>query len=528
VIVHNDPRPEPQANAVPRHAADPASSTPAGAGPLTADPLTLEILARRRRSPQVRHRGWLVRRALVVADVTGLLAAFLTAQLVMFVVFDQSAPDHTALATAVAFASIPAWILVGKLYGLYDQDGERAYHATSDDIIGVLHVTTIGTWSLYALVQLTGVADPTIARTVTVWLLAALFVITLRVVARRLCRRSLLYLQNTIIIGAGDIGQRVARKLLMHPEYGLNLVGFVDNDPKPRRTGLEGLRLLGTPTELPQIVRALDIERVIVAFSNDTPQQTMAVIRSLNHERVQIDIVPRLFELLPATLRIDTVEGLPILALPPVKMAPSSMFIKRIIDITVSAAALVVLAPLMALIAWRVRRDSPGPILFRQTRLGQHGEPFTALKFRTMYVDTSPDEHRAYIAQTMNPDTAEDRNGIFKLDRADAVTPSGRWLRKTSLDELPQLWNVLVGEMSLVGPRPCIPYETENFLPHHFDRFLVPAGITGLWQVTARAHSTFREALDMDVAYARGWSLGLDLRLMCRTPATLLVRKGTT
>ncbi len=128
----------------------------------------------------------------------------------------------------------------------------------------------------------------------------------------------------------------------------------------------------------------------------------------------------------------------------------------------------------------------------------------------------------------MNADTAEDRNGIFKLDRADAITPSGRWLRKTSLDELPQLWNVLRGDMSLVGPRPCIPYETENFLPHHFDRFLVPAGITGLWQVTARAHATFREALDMDVAYARGWSLGLDLRLMCRTPATLLVRKGTT
>ncbi len=525
---HNEPHAEHRPDPAPQRAADAPPGTPVGAGPLTADPRTLEILAHRRNAAKLRHRGWLVRRALVIADVTGLLAAFLTAQLVMFVVFNQSVPGHTALATVVVFASIPAWILVGKLYGLYDQDGERAYHATSDDIVGVLHVTTIGTWTLYAFVQLTGVADPTIARTVTVWLLAALFIITLRVVARRICRHSLIYQQNTIIIGAGDIGQRVARKLLMHPEYGLNLVGFVDNDPKPRRTGLEGLRLLGTPSELAQVVRALDIERVIVAFSNDTPQQTMQVIRSLGDERVQIDIVPRLFELLPATVRIDTVEGLPILALPPVKMAPSSMVIKRVIDIVVSAAALVVLAPLMAVIAWRVRRDSPGPILFRQTRLGLHGEPFTTLKFRTMYVNTSPDEHRAYIAQTMDPDRAQDRNGIFKLDQADAITPSGHWLRKTSLDELPQLWNVLRGDMSLVGPRPCIPYETENFLPHHFDRFLVPAGITGLWQVTARAHATFREALDMDVAYARGWSLGLDLRLMCRTPATLLVRKGTT
>jgi lipopolysaccharide/colanic/teichoic acid biosynthesis glycosyltransferase len=107
------------------------------------------------------------------------------------------------------------------------------------------------------------------------------------------------------------------------------------------------------------------------------------------------------------------------------------------------------------------------------------------------------------------------------------VTRVGAWLRRTSLDELPQLVNVLRGDMSLVGPRPCIPYETEHFLPYHFDRFLVPAGITGLWQVTARAHSTFREALDMDVAYARGWSLGLDLRLLCRTPLQVLAGKAT-
>ena len=108
------------------------------------------------------------------------------------------------------------------------------------------------------------------------------------------------------------------------------------------------------------------------------------------------------------------------------------------------------------------------------------------------------------------------------------ITSVGRWLRKTSLDELPQLINVLRGEMSLVGPRPCIPYETENFRPHHFDRFLVPAGITGLWQVTARSHTTFGEALDMDVVYARGWSLGLDLRLLCRTPLQIISTKGST
>jgi lipopolysaccharide/colanic/teichoic acid biosynthesis glycosyltransferase len=118
-------------------------------------------------------------------------------------------------------------------------------------------------------------------------------------------------------------------------------------------------------------------------------------------------------------------------------------------------------------------------------------------------------------------------NGLYKLDRRDTVTRVGRWLRKTSLDELPQLWNVLRGEMSLVGPRPCLSYEVEHFAPHHFDRFLVPAGLTGLWQVSARAHSTFGEALDLDALYARSWSLSLDLSLIARTPLQLLRARGT-
>src|SRR5205823_5916506 len=133
----------------------------------------------------------------------------------------------------------------------------------------------------------------------------------------------------------------------------------------------------------------------------------------------------------------------------------------------------------------------PGPVFFRQERLGMGMKEFPALKFRTMKVDTDDAPHRAYIAQTMSSSAAPTGNGLYKLDRSDAITPFGRWLRKTSLDELPQLINVLRGQMSLVGPRPCMPYETEAFEPHHFERFLVPAGLTGLWQVTARAHSTF-------------------------------------
>jgi lipopolysaccharide/colanic/teichoic acid biosynthesis glycosyltransferase len=144
-----------------------------------------------------------------------------------------------------------------------------------------------------------------------------------------------------------------------------------------------------------------------------------------------------------------------------------------------------------------------------------------------MHDGTDDAPHREYLQNIMTADAVPGENNLYKLERADAVTPVGKWLRKTSLDELPQLINVLKGDMSLVGPRPAIPYEIELYAPHHFERFFVPAGLTGLWQVEARAHSTFGEALDLDVIYARSWSLGLDLRLILRTPALMLRKRET-
>ena len=177
-------------------------------------------------------------------------------------------------------------------------------------------------------------------------------------------------------------------------------------------------------------------------------------------------------------------------------------------------------APAMVAIAIAIKRDSPGPVLFRQTRLGESMREFTHLKFRTMRIGTPEERHREYVGATMSSSASPEATGLYKLDRADEVTRVGRWLRRTSLDELPQLLNVIRGDLSLVGPRPCIPYEVEFFEMHHFDRFLVPAGITGLWQVTARARSTFGEALDLDVAYVRSYSLWLDVQLILRTPSS--------
>ena len=168
-------------------------------------------------------------------------------------------------------------------------------------------------------------------------------------------------------------------------------------------------------------------------------------------------------------------------------------------------------------------------MFFRQTRLGMNRKEFTALTFRTMKVGADQAVPEAAVKDTMSADAEGTENcARFKLERADAVTNFGRRLRRTNLDELPLLINVLRGDMSLVGPRPCLPYETDNFEPHHMERFDTPQGITGLWQVTARENCTNREALDMDVAYVRSWSLGLDLRLLLRTPLQVLRERSST
>jgi lipopolysaccharide/colanic/teichoic acid biosynthesis glycosyltransferase len=193
----------------------------------------------------------------------------------------------------------------------------------------------------------------------------------------------------------------------------------------------------------------------------------------------------------------------------------------------VAGSLLLLTSPLFIWIAWRIKRDSDGPAFFRQERLGEGQKPFTMLKFRTMAYGTDDAPHREYVRRIMDSSALPDKNNLYKLERAQDVTRVGAWLRKTSIDELPQLINVLKGELSLVGPRPCIPYETELFEAHHFDRFHVPAGMTGLWQVEARAHATLKEALDLDAAYARNWSLRLDLWLLAHTPRALIRGRGT-
>jgi exopolysaccharide biosynthesis polyprenyl glycosylphosphotransferase len=352
-----------------------------------------------------------------------------------------------------------------------------------------------------------------VRKLVLFWLVGTVAVPLARVAARSLCRRSLAYQQNTIIVGAGTVGQSVARKLLQHPEYGVNLVGFVDDEPRERGTGLSDSTILGSSSELRRLVQELDVERVIVAFSRESHEHTLGLVRSLDDLDVQIDLVPRLFEAIGPHVQLHAAEGLPLLGLPPARLARSALLLKRAVDIALSSIGLIVLAPFMLAVAFAIKIDTPGPVFFRQVRMGKDDHSFRIFKYRTMTADA--DLRKSEVAH-LNKHLDDDAR-MFKIPDDPRVTPIGRLLRRYSLDELPQLLNVLVGDMSLVGPRPLILDEDQHVGGWARRRLHLKPGITGLWQVLGRDGIPFEEMVKLDYLYVTSWSLSGDLSLLLRT-----------
>ncbi len=471
----------------------------------------------------------MVRRMLVSADLLGLALAFSLLQVLIGPGGDTEnrvALDGEAL---LFLAGLPVWVILAQVLGLYDRDEERPEHTTADDLAGVFQLVTVCVWLFFVAAYLTGFAAPDLGKWVIFWALAVGLVALSRSLARTLARRKPAYTQNVVIVGADETGQLVARKLRLHPEYGIRIVGFVDRTPDALRSELSDIPVLGECAKLDEIIVEHDIDRVIVAFSVEPVgnSELSEHVSRLQAMGVRVDIVPRLCDALGPNVSFNPLEGLQLVSLPPTTPSRAMLLAKSAFDFATASLLLVLISPMFLAIALWIKLDSRGAVFFRQIRLGIDQKPFIALKFRTMKADTSPDAHRSYVERTMDSGAAPEAGGVYKLERPDAVTRAGRWLRQTSLDELPQLINVLRGEMSLVGPRPCIPYETKLFKPHHFERFSVPAGITGLWQVKARAYSTYGEALDLDVAYARSWSFSRDLMLLLQTPLQVLRPKGT-
>ena len=465
-----------------------------------------------------RRRGWLVRRVLVAADAVGLTLAFFAAQL-SFDPRGRPAASFDAIEPLTEFGlfalTLPVWIIVARLYGLYDRDERRTHHTTTDDLVGVFHLVTVGAFVLLAAASLTGIAEPHFPKVLAFCGFAIGFVTLARTIGRALSRRHAAFLQNAVIVGAGEVGQVVARKLLQHPEYGINLVGFVDADPRERPPDLDHVVLLGTPRDLPRIVGDLDVERVVVAFSGDSHEEALELIRALKDLWVQVDVVPRLFEIVGPNATVHQVEGLPLIGLPPFSLSRTSRILKRAMDVPLSLLGLVILAPLFAVVAVLIKLDSPGPVFFRQPRVGAGRQTFRIYKFRTMVQDA---EARKTEVAHLNRHAREGGDPrMFKIAGDPRVTRVGRFLRRFSLDELPQLINVLRGEMTLVGPRPLIPDEDRHVEGWGRKRLDLKPGMTGMWQVLGRNEIPFGEMVKLDYLYVTTWSLANDLLLLVRT-----------
>ena len=503
---------------------------------------TLEIVDARRRTSVARGRGMLVGPALAIGDVVGLLTAFLLAELL----FGQASAAADRVDTRIEFAvfalTIPGWILAARIYGLYEHDQSRPDHSTVDEFVDVFHLVTIGAWVFFAFCSATSLADPYLPKLLGFWALAVALVSTGRAAARALSRRSVAYVQNALIVGAGDVGQLVASKLVRHPEYGINVIGFVDSEPKERLPELAHLMILGDSDSVPDLIRLFDVERIIVAFSRAPYTETLKLIRAMKRLKVHVDIVPRFFEETGATVPIHAVEGVPMVALSPLRFARSAVVVKRLCDVVLACVGLVLLAPLFAIVAAAVRLDSDGPAFYRDERIGRNGSRFRLLKFRTFTAEYCPDlaptaeaAHKAFDELlAANPALRREFELTHKLRDDPRMTRIGNFLRRTSLDELPQLLNVLRGEISLVGPRAITVYEQSRLqagtdaaeISGYWDIGEVRPGVTGYWQINGRSAVTYSERVRLDMAYVTSWSLGLDLRILAKTARVLLSRSG--
>jgi exopolysaccharide biosynthesis polyprenyl glycosylphosphotransferase len=332
-------------------------------------------------------------------------------------------------------------------------------------------------------------------------------------VARRGLVRS-----RALILGSGTVADSVARRLANFDD--VELLGCVD-DAGPFDDGGRGVTsigLLGEIADLPRLCAQLDADRIIVAFSPAAEPDIADVLRQLPPS-VQVSVVPRLFDLVTWRSHIDELHGLPVMDVAPPTIGPAYRVVKRALDLTVSVGIMIVSAPIWLAIAIAIKLTSAGPVLYRQDRRGRGGEAFQINKFRTMRVGADQE------IQALRPTTDTD-GGLFKLREDPRVTKVGGFLRKTSLDELPQLLNVLRGDMSLVGPRPFVPDESDRLDGWAARRFDVRPGLTGLWQVSGRSDLPFEELRRLDYAYVASWSLWWDLKILWQTPGSVLRRHG--
>jgi exopolysaccharide biosynthesis polyprenyl glycosylphosphotransferase len=460
----------------------------------------------------VRHRprDYAVRRLLAASDLVALAGA----QIFVLGLHGRSA-DVEQLAWALL--ALPAWIVLFKAYGLYDRDTKRISHSTVDDLPWVFHALLVGCLLFWTYFRLVPARDVNARELLAIAALSLVAVLILRALTRRVAI-GLLGARRVLLVGDGAQLDLIVRKMRAHREYGLNPVGLLSTTSEP--SAASALPVLGR-LRSEDVARVMDdeaIDQVVVSHTDVDEADLLELVRRCRNLSVRVSLLPQMFDALGPSVEVDDVEGVTVLGISPPVLPRSSRVLKRAMDVAGASTVLVLGAPLLALVAVAVKLDSRGSVLFRQERIGRGGQVFELIKFRTMV--TGAHERQEELAAL-----SRDPHWLL-LDHDPRVTRVGRLLRVTSLDELPELWNVLKGEMSLVGPRPLIESEHRQLDRWCRTRVDLTPGLTGLWQVLGRTNIPFEEMIKLDYLYVTNWSLWTDVRLILRTLPAVLTRRG--
>jgi exopolysaccharide biosynthesis polyprenyl glycosylphosphotransferase len=451
------------------------------------------------------------RRALAIADV---LASVAVIVLVVAVRGTQPEPGVVVL--------LPLAVALAKVAGLYDRDDTLLRKSTLDELPILFQVATVYAL-LFWFLQDALVAGPLSRLDVlAVWLCMFGGLTALRACARRIVVRRTSS-ERCLVLGEPAAAEQLAGKMRTSPLINAEIVGYIPLGgraaPPLRAVASNGLPLLGSVSNLPVALWEHRIDRVVIDLSTTpTGDRLLDKVRLIKAVGVKVSLLPRMLEVVGWSVTLDEVQGMPLLGVNGYGLTRSSRFLKRALDVAGSLTALILLAPLFLLIAAGVRFTSRGPVLFRQRRVGRNGRLFDLLKFRTMYEGSDDRKHELL--------GSNEADGLFKIADDPRVTRFGKALRALSLDELPQFWNVLRGEMSLVGPRPLVPEEDSRIQGWLRRRLDVMPGMTGMWQVLGSARIPLHEMVKLDYLYRANWSLWLDLKILLRTVPFVLARRG--
>jgi exopolysaccharide biosynthesis polyprenyl glycosylphosphotransferase len=370
-----------------------------------------------------------------------------------------------------------------------------------------------GALTLYALLKLVATATP--------------FAVVLSLLVRFFAHKVLHLLQrrgrslrHVIVAGSFGAAQQLSERILREPDAGMKVIGICLPSSELPRPVVDGIPVIGSLEQVPQVVRAMGCDAVAVTSDDATRYNYLRELAwSLEGAGVELLVDPGLVEVAGPRMHIRPLMGFPLLHVEEPHFTGWRRVVKRLSDIVLTSVGLLIIAPLMICIAAIIKLQDGGPVIFSQSRIGREGKPFTMLKFRSMVVDA---EARKLELMSYN----EGKGGLFKLTRDPRVTPAGRFLRSFSLDELPQLFNVLAGSMSLVGPRPHLASELAQMPSEASRRSLVTPGLTGLWQVSGRSDLEGDDAVRLDLRYVENWSLTLDLQILWKTMSAVVAKRG--